>query len=63
MNDKQSERWSVTLCGRNGSCCPVVTQSADGGYEITDDYGGRVVLTAEQMRLLHTAVDHASKEE
>lgn len=54
MEDKQ---WSYTLCGRN-SCCPVVTQINDDEFTITDDFGGSVKLTTEQVKLLQHVIDH-----
>lgn len=51
--------WNYTLCGRNGSCCPVVEQVDDDTYRVTDDHGGSVLLTNEQVCLMQTVIDHA----
>ncbi len=61
MESSQKQSWSYTLCGRNGSCCPVVTQTSEQEYTISDDYGGVVRLTAEQVELLQSVVDHVKK--
>jgi hypothetical protein len=37
-----------TLCGR-GACCPTLIDNEDGTFTITDDYGGKVKLTKEQL--------------
>lgn len=55
------QQWSYTLCGRNGSCCPVVTQSDADEYTITDDHGGSVRLTTEQVKLMQVVIDHIKK--
>ena len=39
----------ILCCGRGA--CPEVT-STDYGYEISDDFGGTVQLTEEEMRIL-----------
>ena len=41
---------SIRLCGGR-SCCPLVTKEEDG-YTITDDYGGSVKLTFDEMRMI-----------
>jgi len=51
--------YKFTLCGRPGTCCPVVEQLDDSTYRITDDHGGSVLITPEQMVLLQAVVDHA----
>jgi hypothetical protein len=40
------------MCGRPGSCCPVLTEVEDNKFTITDDYNGKVVLTKEELSLL-----------
>jgi hypothetical protein len=51
--------FKFTLCGRPGTCCPVVEQTSDTEYTITDDFGGSVKITQEQMALMQAVVDHA----
>ena len=37
----------------NKTCCPVIEESEQQGqYQITDDYGGKVILTKEELALL-----------
>lgn len=60
MQDKQ---WSFTLCGRNGNCCPVVTQTNEQEFIITDDFGGSVKLTTEQVKLLQHVIDYVQTTE
>ena len=38
----------VSLCGRKGRCCPQMNKSK-GTYTITDDYGGKIVLTSDEV--------------
>jgi len=38
-----------TMCGRPGKCCPVAKVYDDGKIIITDDYGGKVTITKEQL--------------
>lgn len=49
---------SVKLCTRGSRCCPVVTEITSGnntgGLEITDDYGGKVTLTASERDMLNS---------
>jgi len=40
----------IVLCGR-GRCCPTIEKEADG-YRITDDFGGMVLLTEENIKVL-----------
>lgn len=49
---KISEKIKYTMCGRNGSCCPVLEQVDEFSFTIKDDYDGTVVLTKEQLSLL-----------
>lgn len=43
----------IKLCCRNGSC-PVLRINEAGDLELTDDNGDSVVLTEEQVGLLHS---------
>ena len=37
----------------NKTCCPVLEESEQQGqYQITDDYGGKVILTKDELALL-----------
>lgn len=45
----------VTLCGSPGCKCPVA-DFTDAGLIITDDYGGRVQLTAEEAKQLAKSI-------
>jgi hypothetical protein len=49
---QSSKRIKYTMCGRPGSCCPVLTEVEDNKFTITDDYNGKVVLTKEELSLL-----------
>jgi hypothetical protein len=39
----------VLCCGRRR--CPIV-EKIEEGYKLTDDYGGIVILSSEQMKML-----------
>lgn len=41
-----------TMCGRPGACCPVAKIYNNGEIIITDDYGGIVKVTKEQLLVL-----------
>ena len=43
----------INLCGR-AKCCPTL-EKVDDGYEIKDDYGGKVKLTRENLEKLQKA--------
>jgi hypothetical protein len=58
LNNTTTPKWTYTLCGRPGTCCPVVTETSSGDFNIVDDHGGSVMLTAEQVRLLRTVIEH-----
>ncbi len=45
----------IVLCGR-AKCCPVVTMNDDKTVTITDDYGGKVTLTDEQIEMLKSVL-------
>ena len=45
---------SVRLCGTGKGCCPIV-EKTDEGYEISDDFGGKVKLTAKEFAMLKDA--------
>ena len=49
---QSSSKIKYTMCGRAGSCCPVLTEIEDNKFTITDDYEGKVVLTKEELSLL-----------
>lgn len=43
----------VTLCGRGeGKCCPVMERFDDYHVKITDDFGGYIIITKEQAKLV-----------
>lgn len=52
-----SKKIKYTMCGRTGSCCPVLTEIEDNKFTITDDYDGKVVLTKEELSLLKNFLD------
>lgn len=45
------EKLKYTMCSEK-SCCPVLTETDDNNFTITDDYEGKVVLTKEELKLL-----------
>lgn len=51
---KRIDENTISLCGNCGGC-PTLSQTADG-FAITDDFGGKVALTAEQLALLQNAI-------
>ena len=55
---QQTEKFKYTLCGRPGTCCPVVEQISEDVFTITDDFGGKVQITKEQMSLMQPVLDH-----
>ena len=44
---------SYNLCGR-GACCPHLHDNEDGTFTITDDYGGKVKLTKDELQQLQS---------
>ena len=47
------ENGKVTLCGRGeGKCCPVMERFDDYRVKITDDFGGYIIITKEQAKLV-----------
>lgn len=48
---------NVKLCGRTGSCCPVLSEETDGTFKLVDDYNGKVTLTKEQLLILKDIVN------
>lgn len=51
-NSKQSqEKIKYTMCS-NRTCCPVLIETDDNNFTITDDYNGKVILTKEELILL-----------
>ena len=48
----------VTLCGReNGKCCPIMEKFDEFRVKITDDFGGYVILTHEQAKLVASGLN------
>ncbi len=45
-----------TLCGVN-ACCPTVTLNKGGDYVLKDDFGGSVILSKEQFKMLKDIKD------
>ena len=41
----------IKLC-RRGSCCPELSTTPAGNLRLTDDHGGMVVLTPDEVDLL-----------
>ena len=51
------------LCKKGSNCgCPTI-HPTDEGYDITDDYGGKVRLTKEEFFMLSKAVKGYKKKE
>ena len=49
---KQSQqKIKYTMCS-NKTCCPILTETDDNNFTITDDYNGKVLLTKEELILL-----------
>jgi len=42
----------IKLC-RRGSCCPELSMTASGNIRLTDDYGGKVILTQDEAEILY----------
>lgn len=61
--DNATTQFTFTLCGRPGTCCPVVEQINESEYTIKDDFGGSVRVTLEQMGLMQAVVDHAKAQQ
>lgn len=45
----------IKLC-RRGSCCPELSMTASGNIRLTDDYGGKVILTQDEVQLLYVEI-------
>jgi len=43
---------SYTLCGSPGCRCAKIKKNQDGTWTITDDSGGSVILTLEELTIL-----------
>lgn len=43
---------SYNFCGRKGGCCPTLKDNRDGTWTITDDSGGKVILTTQELKQL-----------
>ncbi len=54
--------FKYTLCGRNGSCCPVISEE-ENTFTISDDYGGRIKLTKKEFLMLKEAVENYQSSE
>lgn len=52
---------NVTLCGRNNTCCPVLSEQTDSTFTITDDYNGKVILTKDELILLRDTLNEKLK--
>ena len=48
---------NVTLCGRNNTCCPVLSEQPDNTFTLTDDYNGKVVLTKAELEILRVSLN------
>ncbi len=49
---KNQKKIKYTMCGRSGSCCPVLTEIENDSFTITDDFNGTVKLKREELLLL-----------
>ena len=54
--------YKYTLCGRGGSCCPVINEE-ENAFTISDDYGGKIKLTKEEFLMLKEAVENYQSSE
>lgn len=50
MDFNQSNR--IVLCRKGSNCCPVVERVTEDEITISDDFGGKVKLTADQFKML-----------
>lgn len=47
---------SVKLCcGNKNTNCPVITKIDEDTYEITDDFGGKVILKKHEFEMMNGA--------
>ena len=53
MKRRKKKMKSYNLCGR-GACCPHLHDNEDGTFTITDDYGGKVTLTKDELQQLQS---------
>ena len=51
---QNNNKIKYTMCGRSGSCCPVLSEVEDNKFTITDDFNGSVILTKDELKLLKT---------
>ena len=52
----------IVLC-KAGSCCPTVLKDETGEqFTITDDFGGKVSLTKDELAMLKDAITHFSSQ-
>ena len=56
---RRVDKDTVVLFRRGTGCCPVVTNTKDG-YTITDDYNGKVQITADEAKML---IEHLQSQE
>jgi hypothetical protein len=47
----------IVLCRKGKSCCPEINR-VDDGFEIVDDYDGKVKLTSDELSMLKDAITH-----
>lgn len=50
----------ILCCGSKK--CPILSKKPDGMIEITDDFGGKILIKEEQAKLINGALDKVSKE-
>ena len=51
---------TILLC-KKGSCCPKVIQEDEGTVRITDDFGGEIKLTSDELDMLSEAIEVLKK--
>lgn len=57
---------STLFCSKGkNSCCPLLTKIADDEFHLTDDFGGKVTITKDELHYMaenfEKAVKHLDK--
>jgi hypothetical protein len=53
---RRLDQNTIMLCRKN-SCCPKVITEESGNIKITDDFGGEVKLTKDEVEMLKELLD------
>ena len=58
---KRLAQDQIQLCGRPNKCCPIIRKIDEENYEVTDDYGNKILVKKHELEMVSDAVKELDK--